>query len=96
MNADGTRNVKLLTQFDDGNVSRIKTSTLFPESWTNEQVINAIKQTGGMSPVATRASDDAALYQSTVNGVKVEVIKIGDRVTAGYPCGKGCTNPANF
>lgn len=86
VNVDGTRNAKLLTQFSDGNVSNIKTSTLFPENWTPSQSIGAVKQVGDMVPVATRA-DGAALYQSTVNGVQIEVIKVGSNVTAGYPVG---------
>jgi hypothetical protein len=86
VNVDGTRNAKLLTQFSDGSVSNIKTSTLFPENWTPSQSIGAVKQVGDSVPVATRA-DGAALYQSTVNGVQIEVIKVGNNVTAGYPVG---------
>ena len=96
VNPDGTQNVKFVTQIPGGDVSNIKTSTLFPSTWSNNQVISAVQQVGDMTPVATRASDGASLYQGTVNGVQVEVVKIGDTVTAGYPCGKGCTNPANF
>ncbi|WP_201511865.1 EndoU domain-containing protein [Psychrobacter alimentarius] len=96
INADGTRNAKLITQFEDGNVSKIKTSTLFPEKWTDNEIISAVKKTGDSTALATRASDGTSLFQSTVNGVKVEVIKIGDNVTAGYPCGRGCTSPASF
>jgi filamentous hemagglutinin len=94
-NPDGTRNTKLVTQFEDGNVSRIKTSTLFPEHWSNADVINAVKQTGSNIPIAIR-NDGAALYQSTVNGVKIEVIKVGDSVTAAYPCGRGCMSVSTF
>ncbi|SFU80309.1 filamentous hemagglutinin [Polaromonas sp. YR568] len=86
VNADGTRNAKLVTQFSDGNLSNIKTSTLFPEGWTRAESIGAVKQVGDMLPVATRA-DGATLYQSTINGVKIEVIKVGSNVTAGYPVG---------
>ncbi|MBN0989738.1 EndoU domain-containing protein [Amphritea pacifica] len=96
VNADGTRNVKLITQFEDGNVSRIKSSTLFPESWSDADVMSAVNHTGSTTPLAIRASDGASLYQSTVNGVKVEVIKVGDNVTAAYPCGRGCTDPSAF
>jgi hypothetical protein len=97
LNDDGTRNVKLVLQFPDGEVSRIKASTLFPDSWTDMQTINAIKIVGGTQPVAVRASDGAALYQSTVNGVKIEVIKVGSIVTAGYPAGtKGFQMPSVF
>ena len=95
VNADGTRNAKLVTQFSDGNLSNIKSSTLFPESWTSNQTMSAVKQVGDLPPVATRA-DGATLYQSTVNGVKIEVIKVGNNVTAAYPCGRGCTSPTTF
>lgn len=95
-NADGTRNAKLITQFEDGNVSRIKSSTLFPDSWSDTDVISAVNHTGSTNPLATRASDGASLHQSIVNNVEVEVIKMGDSVTAAYPCGVGCTEPSVF
>jgi Bacterial EndoU nuclease len=95
-NADGTRNAKLITQYSDGKLSKIKSSTLFPETWTDAQAIGAIVKTGDGTAIATRASDGAALYQSTINGVKVEVIKVGNNVTAGYPAGKGFSNPTVF
>ncbi|WP_338483190.1 filamentous hemagglutinin N-terminal domain-containing protein [Pseudomonas trivialis] len=94
-NADGSRNSKLVAQFSDGNISKIKTSTLFPVSWSDAETMNAVRATGNGPAIATRA-DGASLHQATVNGVKVEVIKVGDRVTAGYPCGKGCTDPTKF
>ncbi|MGX9379577.1 EndoU domain-containing protein [Pseudomonas sp. JQ36] len=93
---DGTKTVKFVTQFADGDLSKIKTSTLFPDSWTDSQAINAVKLVGDTKPVATRTSDGASLFQSTVNGVKVEVIKIGDNVTAGYPCGRACSTAQSF
>ena len=96
VNSDGTRVVKFLTQFDDGNLSKIKTSTLFPESWSDKKIMNAVTTTGSSKSVATRASDGASLHQSTIDGVKVEVIKIGNNVTAGYPCGKGCMTIEQF
>lgn len=73
---DGTRNAKLVMQFTDGNVSKIKTSTLFPASWTDAQTTSAVRATGNRPALATR-SDGASLHQTTVNGVKVEVIKVG-------------------
>jgi filamentous hemagglutinin len=94
-NADGTRNAKLVAQFTDGNISKIKTSTLFPASWSDAQTMSAVRATGNGPALATRA-DGASLHQTTVNGVKVEVIKVGERVTAGYPCGRGCTDPTKF
>jgi len=58
-------------------------------------IMDAVKQVGSAAPVAVRA-DGAALYQSTVNGVRLEVIKVGASVTAAYPCGAGCTNAKTF
>ncbi|ASE18962.1 hypothetical protein D3X12_12565 [Pseudomonas protegens] len=92
-NVDGTRNTKLVTQFADGNVSKIKTSTLFPSSWTDTQTMSAVWATGN-SPALAPRSDGVSLRQTTVNGV--EVIKVGDRVTASYPCGRDCTDPTKF
>ena len=94
-NTDGTRTVKLLTQFDDGNLSRIKTSTLFPDGWTSSQIIEAVKLTGDTTRIAIRP-DGATLHQTLINGIKVEVIKIGNKVTAAYPCGRGCTSVSAF
>lgn len=58
--------------------------------------MNAVTTTGSSKSVATRAFDGASLHQSTIDGVKVEVIKIGDNVTSGYPCGKGCMTIEQF
>lgn len=95
-NPDGTQNVKFVTQLPSGDVSNIKNSTLFPSTWSNSQVIDAILHVGNTTPLATRASDGASLFQGTVNGVQVEVIKIGNIVTSGYPCGRGCIDPTKF
>lgn len=34
--------------------------------------------------------------QTAVNGIKIEIIKIGNNVTAAYPCGRTYTSPAIF
>lgn len=39
---DGTRTVKYITQFEDGNLSKIKTSTLFPDNWSDKSIIDSI------------------------------------------------------
>ena len=93
--ADGTSKVKILTQFPDGTLSRIKTSTLFPQSWTASETIDAVKEVANSVAVARRA-DGVSLYQGTVRGVRVEVIKDGANVTSAYPCGKGCSDPKVF
>ena len=92
---DGTRNAKLVTQFEDGKLSNVKTSTLLSDNWTSSQMLYAIKQAVDLPDVAKR-SDGSALYQSKVIGVKIEVIKIGNKVTVAYPCGCGFTTPQKF
>ncbi|MBC7796091.1 MAG: EndoU domain-containing protein [Pyrinomonadaceae bacterium] len=93
-NADGTTNVKFITQFPDGNLSNIKSSTLAPDSWTNTDVINVTNQTASTTTVATRARDGATLHRQTTNGVEWEVIKdSAGNVTSSYPTGgKPTTN----
>jgi hypothetical protein len=93
--ADGTRKVKILTQFPDGTLSKIKTSTLFPESWTRSETMEAVREVGELAAIAKRA-DGVSLYQGTVRGVRMEVIKDGANVTAAYPCGKMCSDPKVF
>ncbi|CAH8244590.1 EndoU domain-containing protein [Paenibacillus melissococcoides] len=92
INADGTKKVKFTTQFSDGNLSKIKTSTLFPESWSDEKIIDSIAKIGDTPKIGQRARDGATLHRGIVDGVQVEVIKIGDNVVSGYPTGGGATS----
>ena len=48
------------------------------------------------NPTIHVSADGASLNQTTFNGVEGEVIKVGERVTAGYRCGRGCTDPTIF
>ena len=86
-NPDGTQKVKFVTQYADGNLSNIKTSTLFLDCWSNEKIINSIKTVGDSSPIGVRTSDGAMLHRDIIDGVQIEVIKVGDTVTSGYPTG---------
>lgn len=95
VNADGTRNVKFTTQFSDGNLAKTKSSTLFPGTWSDQQIINSIKEVGHMPAIGQRARDGATLHRATINGVQIEVIKIGDEVVSGYPTGGGATQLLN-
>jgi uncharacterized Zn-binding protein involved in type VI secretion len=95
-NPDGTRNVKLIKGFSDGNISRMKSSTLFPEGWSRQQTMNAVQQVADSPPLALRPSDNATLHQGIVNGVEIEVIKVGDNVTAGYPTGRAGFQTINY
>ncbi|WP_155924349.1 hypothetical protein [Bacillus sp. UNC437CL72CviS29] len=44
-----------------------------------------------MPAIGQRARDGATLHRDTINGVQIEVIKIGDEVVSGYPTGGGAT-----
>ncbi|PXZ03967.1 EndoU domain-containing protein [Gilliamella apicola] len=44
VNPGETRTVQYTTQFEDGNLSKIKTSTLFPDNWSDKNIIDSINQ----------------------------------------------------
>ena len=87
INPDGTRVVKYYKQFPDGNVSRLKTSTLFPEGWSDDEIINSIQNIADSKPIGVRPTDGQTLHRGTVNGVEIDVIKQGIDVISGYPVG---------
>lgn len=68
-NPDGTRKIKFVTQYAVGNLSNIKTSTIFPDSWIDDKIIESIKAVGDLSPIGVRNSDGAMLYRETIDGV---------------------------
>ncbi|SDZ69175.1 EndoU nuclease, partial [Evansella caseinilytica] len=96
-NMDGTKNVIFTKQFPDGNISKLKKSTLFPDSWSNEQILNSIIEVGNTPAISTRLRDGATWHRAVVNGVEIDVIKIGDNVTSGYPTGTvNAPRPSGF
>ena len=46
INSDGTRVVKYKKILPNGTASKIKTSTLFPETRSDADIINSVKQIG--------------------------------------------------
>ncbi|WP_310552060.1 EndoU domain-containing protein [Paenibacillus glufosinatiresistens] len=46
----------------------MKTSTLFPDTWSDSQIVSGIKDIGDTASVGVRASDGATLHRGTVNG----------------------------
>ncbi|WP_339221905.1 EndoU domain-containing protein [Paenibacillus sp. FSL W7-1332] len=89
INPDGTKDIKFYTQFPDGKISNVKSSTIFPDSWTDTEVINAVKEVGDKPSIGTRVDIEGVktLHTGTVNGVKIDVIKMGDDVISAYPVG---------
>ncbi|WP_199780412.1 VENN motif pre-toxin domain-containing protein, partial [Cronobacter malonaticus] len=98
LNPDGTRVVKFITQFPDGNLSKIKTSTIFPDSWSDKNIINSVNKIGNSPAIGQREATGETLHRGVINGVEIDVIKKGNQVTAGYPVGGKPTpgfNPVN-
>ncbi|WP_241669456.1 EndoU domain-containing protein [Paenibacillus sp. CFBP13512] len=96
-NADGTKNVLFTKQFSDGNISKLKKSTLFPDSWNDEQILNSILEVGNAPAISTRLRDGATWHRKIVNNVEIDVLKIGDNLSSGYPTGtKNAPRPSGF
>ena len=58
-NPDGTTTVKLKKLFPDGNVSRKKKSTLAPDTWSDDKIMDTTDQVASTPPLAIRLSDRA-------------------------------------
>lgn len=97
VNADKTKNIKFVKDLQDGNISKIKRSTVFPDSWSNSKIIQSIKQVGDSPVRSVRERDGATWHRQIIDGVEIDVIKLGDDVISGYPTGKtGAPNPSGF
>jgi hypothetical protein len=73
-------------------LSNVKKPTIFPSTWSDTAILDAIKRVGGMPAIARRAADGTTFHRAIVNGVEIEVVKIGNKVTAAYPTGGNPTN----
>ena len=96
INKDGTQEVKFLTQFSDNKLSKIKKSTLFPKNWTDDKIIESIIKIGDSKPIGIRNTDKTEIYRGIIDGVEIEVMKIGSNVTSAYPTGGKITNLSQF
>ena len=97
VNADGTRNIKFVKDLQDGNISKIKKSTVFPDSWSDSKIIDTIKEVGDSPSISVRGRDGATWHRKIVDGVEVDVIKLGNDVISGYPTGKvNAPKPSGF
>ncbi|WP_440114816.1 WXG100 family type VII secretion target [Paenibacillus sp. QZ-Y1] len=96
-NPDGTKYVLFTKQFEDGNISKLKHSTLFPNSWSEDKIIGSIKDVGDTPAISSRIRDRATWHREKVDGVEVDVIKNGDEVSSAYPTGDvNAPQPAGF
>ncbi|MBC1574665.1 transposase [Listeria booriae] len=88
INSERTRDIKFTTQFPDGNLAKIKNSTVFPDGWSDTKILDSIKDIGNSSPISVRGRDGATFHRAIVDGVEIDVIKLGDNIISGYPTGK--------
>ena len=97
-NPDGTRNVQFVKEHPDGTLSsNVKNSTLAPEDWSNQKIMDTTQQVGDSPALGTRAHDGATWHRQTVDGVQWEVIKdSGGNVTSSYPTGGGAPPLGGF
>ena len=95
-NSDGTASVDFVKQLDNGEISNIKNSTLFPQTWSDQDIIDSIKSVGEDVPLAIRTSDGATFHRKSINGVSIDVIKRGSDVISGYPTGSNLSYPGGF
>ena len=95
-NNDGTASVDFVKQLDNGEISNIKHSTLFPQTWSGKDIIDSIKSVGEDVPLAIRTSDGATFHRKAINGVSIDVIKRGPDVISGYPTGSNLSYPRGF
>lgn len=97
INPDGTKNIKFIKDLQDGNISKIKKSTVFPDSWNDSKIIDSIKSVGDSPAVSVRQRDGATWHRQIIDGVEIDVIKLGDDVISGYPTGKiNAPKPSGF
>ncbi|MBF0778963.1 EndoU domain-containing protein [Streptococcus cuniculi] len=95
-NNDGTASVDFVKQLDNGEVSNIKNSTLFPQTWSDKDMIDSIKTVGEGVPLAIRDSDGATFHRNKINGVSIDVIKRETDVISAYPTGNNLSYPGGF
>ncbi len=88
-NPDGTRVVYFKKEYSDGTMSsNFKKSTIAPDSWSNDKIMNTTQQVGESPPVGVRGRDGATWHRQTVDGVEWDVIKDSTgNVTSSYPTG---------
>lgn len=97
INPDGTKNIKFTKDLQDGNISKIKKSTTFPDSWSDSKIIDSIKEVGESPTISVRQRDGATFHRQIIDGVEIDVIKIGDDVVSGFPTGKvNAPKPSGF
>ncbi|MGG2016434.1 EndoU domain-containing protein [Bacillus sp. S10(2024)] len=82
---NGTKDIKYTNQFPDGKLAKIKNSTIFPNGWSDPKMLDSITDICNSSPIGIRGRDGATFHRGIIDGVEIDVIKIGNNVVSGYP-----------
>ncbi|MEY9972682.1 hypothetical protein ABH966_003058 [Lysinibacillus sp. RC46] len=88
INSDDTKVIKYITKFLDGNLLKIKNSTIFHDGWGDIKILDSMTDIGNSPPISIRGRDGATFHRSIDDGVEIDVIKIGDTVVSGYLTGQ--------
>ncbi|MEI2318009.1 EndoU domain-containing protein [Bacillus paramobilis] len=80
---NGTKDINYTTQFPDGKLAKIKNSTIFPDSWSDTKFLGSITDIGNSFPLSIRGRDGATFHRESIDGLEIDVIKIGDNVVSG-------------
>ena len=88
VNPDGTKNVQFTKDLSDGNISKLKKSTLFPDSWSETKIIDSVKKVGDSPAISTRLRDGATWHRQIIDGVEIDVMKLGVDERTEEPTGR--------
>ena len=96
-NSDGTKYVQFDTTLPNFVISKPKKTTLFPKSWSSDEIIKAVEKIANTDPIASRVRDGSTLHRAVINGVEINVIIQNGKITSGYPTGtKNAKPPGGF
>jgi len=78
INPDGTKIVDAVKILPDGTYTKPKIdSTLFPDTWSDDFILDSIRAIGETPAIGgPRSHDGAMLHMDIVDGVEIIVIKI--------------------
>ncbi|TWP29374.1 DUF4280 domain-containing protein [Apibacter muscae] len=81
------RRIKFVTQYPDGKLSKIKSSTLFPDNWSSSKIKNAIENIANDNSIPMTTQGTGTSYKiGTYQGVKIQVTyDNAGKITGGFP-----------
>ena len=95
-NEDGTKEVKFVKDLLNGKISKIKKSTLFPSDWSDDKIIKSVMTVAHSSEKGLRTRDNATWHRENIDGIDIDVIKLGNIIVSAYPTGGVPNRPLVF